>query len=332
MRKKLTRRTEVLKLLYDNQDQYLSGADLSDKLGVSRTTIWKYINYFKDAGYKIESSSKVGYQLVATPDILLPEEIDLGLETDVIGQDIIYYNQLESTNQLAKEQADNNAKEGTVILTEEQVAGKGRIGRQFCSPAGGIWLSCILRPQLKPVLATRATYVVSLAVAKVIEKQTALNPKIKWPNDILINGYKVSGILTEMGAELDKINYLVIGIGVNANFPKTDLPEDLKDKATTLYHELDAPINRVQFVQLLLKQMEQLYLAIDDFDFILSEWKKYSYTLGQEIVVARAKDEICGTAVDIASDGALIVEIDDKREQVYSGDVSIRHQNLKSQN
>ena len=332
MRKKLARRTQVLKLLYDNQDTYLSGEELSKQLGVSRTTIWKYINYFKDAGYKIESSSKVGYRLVEAGDILLPEEIDIGLDTEFMGQSIVHYDQLDSTNELAKKQADNNVQEGAVVLTEQQKTGKGRIGRQFCSPQGGIWLSCILRPNLKPVLATRATYIASLALAKTIEELTDLKPSIKWPNDVLIDGYKVSGILTEMGAELDQINYLVVGIGVNANIKKESLPTELHNKATTLYHELGKKIDRVKFVQTLLKFIEKIYLKIDDFSVVLEEWKQYSYTLGEEIIITNPQEETQGLAVDIDSDGALIVEVDGKEEKIYSGDVSIRHKNLRSKN
>ncbi|MGM0370165.1 MAG: biotin--[acetyl-CoA-carboxylase] ligase [Bacillota bacterium] len=332
MRKKLTRRTKVLELLYKNNSGYLSGEELSKQLDVSRTSIWKYINYFKEAGYKIESSSKLGYQLVKPADILLPEEIDLELDTKFMGDNIIQYDQLESTNHLAKEKADDGAREGAVIVAEEQTAGQGRIGREFCSPRGGIWLSCILRPDLKPVLATRATYVVSLAVAKTIDQLTELAPSIKWPNDILIDDCKVSGILTEMGAELDQINYLVVGIGINANIKRVDLPTELHNKATTLYQELGYKIDRVEFVQTLLKTIEEVYLKIRDFSSVLKEWKEYAYTLGQDVVVTSSRDQISGRAVDIADDGALLVEVDGTKEKVYSGDVSLRHRNLKSEN
>ena len=327
MRKKLQRRTKVLNLLHKNKKGYLSGEELSKKLGVSRTSIWKYINYFKEAGYKIESSSKLGYRLVETPDLLLPEEVDLGLDTEFMGREIIHYDEVQSTNQIAKDQAENNAPEGTVVIAEKQSAGKGRIGRKFSSPKGGIWLSCLLRPDLKPVLATRATYIVSLALAKTIDNLTAVKPKIKWPNDILINGAKVSGILTEMGAELDQINYLIVGIGINANFSKNKLPNSLQDKATTLYHEAGELIDRVQFTQEFLAAIETSYSQINDFAMVLEDWKEYAYTLGREVIVTSSRDELYGTAVDIADDGALILNIDGSKKKVYSGDVSLRHQN-----
>ncbi|MBM7557164.1 biotin--[acetyl-CoA-carboxylase] ligase [Halanaerobacter jeridensis] len=327
MRKKLLRRTKVLELLHKNSADYLSGQELSKQLGVSRTSIWKYINYFKEAGYKIESSSKLGYRLVESADILLPEEIDLGLDTEFMGQNIIQYDEVDSTNQLAKEQAENNAKEGTVVIAEKQVAAKGRVGRKFSSPKGGIWLSCILRPDLKPVLATRATYLSSLALAKTIAELTNLDPKIKWPNDVLLNGAKVSGILTEMGAELDQINYLIVGLGINANIDKKNLPVEVQDRATTLYHELGQKIDRIKFVQYLLKFIEESYRQINDFNALLEEWKKYAYTIGKKVVVSSARNKISGIAIDIAEDGALILEVDGQEKKVYSGDVSLRHQN-----
>ena len=316
-----------MELLSKSFDGYLSGAELSEKLGVSRTSIWKYINYFKEAGYKIESSSKLGYRLIATADLLLPEEIDLGLETEFMGKNIVCYEEVESTNQLAKEAADKGAVEGTIILAEEQKGGQGRIGREFYSPKGGIWLSFILRPELKAVLATRATYIASLALAKTIDKLTTLEPRIKWPNDILIDGAKVSGILTEMGAELDQINYLVIGIGINANFSKSELPKKVEASVTTLFSELGSKIDRVDFIQQLLSFIEESYQSINDFDSLLTEWKDYAYTLGEDVVIINRDDKIYGQAVDIASDGALLVEVDGKEQRVYSGDVSLRHQN-----
>ena len=268
----------------------------------------------------------MGYRLLDSPALLLPEEIDLDLATEVIGTKIIHYEQIESTNGKAKEEAGKGAEEGTIILAEEQTTGKGRIGREFCSPKGGIWLSAILRPDLKAVLATRATYIVSLAIAKTIDKLTPLEPQIKWPNDILIEGKKVSGILTEMGAEIDQINYLIVGIGINANFTKAELPTELRDKATTLYHELDTEIDRVKFVQELLRFIEVIYAKIADFEAILTEWKDYAYTLGQKVLITGTKDKIEGRAVDIANDGALIIRVDGNLKRVYSGDVSLRHQ------
>ncbi|GAB6139012.1 biotin--[acetyl-CoA-carboxylase] ligase [Halanaerobaculum tunisiense] len=332
MKRNLQRRAQVLDLLYRFQGDYLSGERLSDQLGVSRTTIWKYINYFRDVGYQIESSSKLGYQLLAAPDILLPEEISRGLTTDQMGHQIFYSAQIDSTNRLAKEKAEAGFKEGTVVVAEEQVGGKGRLNRKFCSPPGGIWLSFILRPDIKPVLAARATYLSSLALVKTINQLTDLEAYIKWPNDILINDKKISGILTELGAELDQVNYLVIGLGINANFPLAKLPADLHNKVTTIAHELGAKIDRISFIQQLLEELEELIPQLKQFDLLLAEWKKHAFTLGQEVKIVDGSQEYVGVANDIAFDGALVIETETGREKVYSGDVSLSHRNFNSEN
>ncbi|WP_408955463.1 biotin--[acetyl-CoA-carboxylase] ligase [Natroniella sp. ANB-PHB2] len=332
MRKNLNRREQVLDLLYQFQDQYLSGEELSNKLGVSRTTIWKYIKYFREAGYEIESSSKVGYRLLNRPDKLLPEEIKRNLTTEIIGQNILYYQQVDSTNQIARKKAEEGAKEGTLVIAERQVAGKGRLSRDYFSPQGGIWFSCILRPGLKPAWATRVTYIISLAVAKTINQLTTVEAKIKWPNDILINDRKVCGLLTEMGAELDQVDYLVVGSGINLNFPLNELPQQIHTKATTLYSELEKKVDRLQFIQRLLLEIETYYQQLTDFDTILAEWEEYAYTLGKEVVIKDIKRERKGIAVEIAPDGALVIESNGKREKVYSGDVSLSHQEFDSGN
>ncbi len=333
LRKSLRRREQVLDLLYQEQGEYLSGEELSNKLGVSRTSIWKYINYLREAGYQIESSSKLGYRLIKSPDGLLPEEIKRRLNTEIIGQDIIYYKSIDhSTNDEAKKLANSGKKEGTIIIAEEQRHGKGRLGREFSSPSGGLWLSCILKPNVKPILATRATYIASLAVVKTITKLTSLQAKIKWPNDILIGDKKVSGILTEMSAEIDQINYLVVGMGINLNFPLEKLDQSLHKKVTTIYHELGLKLDTAEFLQNLLEELDLAYANFDKFDFILEEWKNYSYTIGKKVKLDNRKNPFVGEAIDIAKDGALIVKTKDEEKRVYSGEVSLCHQSFNSGN
>jgi len=332
MKKSLDRRERVLDLLYQNQDRYLSGEELSNKLGVSRTSIWKYINYLREAGYQIESSSKVGYQLITPADNLLPEEIKRNLDTEIIGREIIYYKEVDSTNNVAKKLAQSGVKEGTIVIAEEQKSGKGRLGREFCSPLGGIWVSCILRPDIKPTLATRATYIASLAIVKTISKLSAVDAKIKWPNDLLVGDKKVSGILTEMGAELDRVDYLVVGMGINLNFPIEIFDESLHNKVTTIYTETGKKISRVEFVQDLLEELEMSYKKLNNFQDILEEWKSYSYTLGRTVKLDNNKEEIIGEAFDIAEDGALLVKVDNEIRRFYSGEVSLYHQGFSSGN
>ncbi|WP_018249535.1 biotin--[acetyl-CoA-carboxylase] ligase [Orenia marismortui] len=332
MRKNLGRREKVLDLLYQAEGNYLSGEELSNKLGVSRTTIWKYIKYLREAGYHIDSSSKIGYRLITPADNLLPEEIKRNLNTDVIGQKIIYYKEIESTNDAAKKLAQSGLKEGTIVVSEEQKKGKGRLGKEFCSPLGGIWISCILRPDIKPTLATRATYIASLAIVKTINKLSDVDAKIKWPNDILVGDKKVSGILTEMGAELDRVDYLVVGMGINLNFPLDSFDKSLHNKVTTIYHETSKKISRVKFVQVLLEEIEVIYQKLNDFEDILEEWKEYSYTIGKQVQVESSKEKVSGTAIDIASDGALIVKVGNEIRKFYSGEVSLGHSNFSSGN
>ncbi|GAB6099803.1 biotin--[acetyl-CoA-carboxylase] ligase [Halanaerocella petrolearia] len=332
MRKNLKRRAKVLDLLYQFQDEYISGEELSEQLGVSRTTIWKYINYLREAGYEIESSSKLGYRLLKPADILLPEEISRSLTTEKLGKNIIHYDQIDSTNRVAKEQAESGVKEGTIVVAEEQIGGKGRLNRSFCSPQEGIWLSYILAPDLKPMWAGRATYLSALALAKTINQLTGLEAKIKWPNDILINDKKICGILTEMDAELDRINYLVMGLGINANFSLAELPAKIHNKVTTIYHELGTKIDRVSFVTHLLEEIEELAPKLNQFDQLLAEWKEYAYTLGQEVKIVDGDKKYLGLASDITSDGALVVETDEGKQKVYSGDVSLSHKDFSSGN
>ncbi|WP_027339580.1 biotin--[acetyl-CoA-carboxylase] ligase [Halonatronum saccharophilum] len=332
MKKNLTKREKVLDLLYKAKGQYISGEELSNKLGVSRTSIWKYIKYLREAGYKIESSSKVGYRLVTSSDKLIPEEIKRNLKTDFIGQNIIYYDEVDSTSRVAKEKAQKGDKEGTMVIAEKQSVGKGRLGRDFSSPQGGLWLSIILRPDLKPMQATRLTYIASLAIAETINKLTKLDARIKWPNDILIGDKKVCGILTEMGGELDRIDHLVVGIGINANFSIEKLDKSLHNKVTTLYNELEEKVDRVEFINLLLENLESLYKKVDSFEELLAKWKECSYTINQEVEVDNGRDTFRGKAVDIGEDGALIIQIGSQLKKFYSGEVSLVHKEFTSGN
>ncbi len=317
---KLSKKEKLLQLLYQNQG-YISGEKLSQSFGVSRTTIWKYIKYFREAGYKIESSSKLGYRLISSPDKLLPEEIKLGLKTKKLAERIFYFKQVDSTNTLAIQKAKDGAQEGDIVLAEKQKKGRGRMGRDFICPSGGLWFSVILRPEIKAMLATRITYLFAVAVAETINQLGEIKAEIKWPNDILINNKKVCGILTEMSAEIDLINYLVVGVGINLNFSADIFTGELEDKATTLLTELGYEINRVEFFQSLLKNIEELYFKLDDFENVLKRWKKLNCTLGRIVTIKDNRRELTGEAVDINQDGALILEVDGQEKKIYSGDL-----------
>ena len=304
----------ILKFLRERE--YVSGEVLAKKLDISRVAVWKQIQKLKGIGYKITSDQNLGYCLISRPDLLLPQEIQRGLSTTYIGKKIFYFSELASTNIMAKEKAlhiEERIAEGTLIITERQSAGKGRLGREWFSPAGGIWLSIILYPQLSPSYISRITLMTAVAAVKAIEICTQIEPQIKWPNDILINEKKVCGILTEMSAELDIINWVVVGIGVNVNIDHQRFPEDIQANTISLKEVSGEEVLRVKLAQTFLQEFEKYYekLKRKEFSSILKEWKLYSHTLGKKIRVDMGERIITGEAIDINEEGALILKKED---------------------
>ena len=305
---------DILKYLRDKK--YVSGEVLARKLKISRVAVWKQIQKLKGIGYKIISDQNLGYCLISRPDLLLPQEIQRGLSTNYIGKEIHYFPELKSTNIMAKEKAlhgEERIAEGTLIITERQSAGKGRLGREWFSPAGGIWLSIILYPQLSPSYISRITLMTAVATVKALENYTLIKPQIKWPNDILINEKKVCGILTEMSAELDIINWVVVGIGVNVNIDHQRFPEDIQANTISLKEVSGEEVLRVKLAQTFLQEFEKYYekLKRKEFSSILKEWKLYSHTLGKKIRVDMGERIITGEAIDINEEGALILKKED---------------------
>ena len=314
-------------LKYLREKEYVSGEVLAKKLGISRVAVWKQIQKLKDMGYKIISDQNLGYCLISRPDLLLPQEIQRGLSTNYIGKEIYYFPELKSTNIIAKEKTLHRAEginEGTLIIAERQSAGKGRLGRKWFSPAGGIWLSIILYPQLSPSYISRITLMTAVAVVKAIKICTQIESQIKWPNDILINEKKVCGILTEMSAELDIINWVVVGIGINANIDHQDFPEDIQKNTISLKEILGKKVLRVKLVQTFLQEFEKYYESLKrrEFSSILKEWKLYSHTLGKKIRVDMGERIITGEAMDINEEGALILKKGDgELVEIISGTI-----------
>jgi len=326
-------RNTILEILRLSGDGYISGEEIAERLGVSRTAVWKHIKEMRAQGYDIESHARSGYRLRETPDALLPGEIMHGLQTEVIGQEIIGHEEIDSTNKEAKRLARAGAKDGTVVVAESQTGGKGRLERHFFSPKGkGIWFSVILRPRFLPQEAPKCTLMAAVAVARAMT-EFGLQPAIKWPNDLLYDNKKLVGILTEMSAEMDGINYIVIGTGINVNIEPLDFPEDIREVATSLSIMKGEKLPRVKFLQAVLQAMDDLYGKVQREGFVpvLEEWRKYSITLGQEVKVIGVRDgEVyTGRAVDIDEDGALLVDTDAGRQRVLAGDVSIRPQSGK---
>ncbi|MGI6776660.1 MAG: biotin--[acetyl-CoA-carboxylase] ligase [Acetivibrionales bacterium] len=326
----------ILQKLKENAPGFVSGARLSKMLGVSRTSVWKYVLELKKEGYVIESFTKKGYRLISVPDLLNLNELVYNLRTKKIGSSIQYIDLIDSTNTYAKKLALDGCPEGTVIVAGRQTNGKGRMGRNWDSAnKSGIWMSIVLRPDILPEQAQIITLAVSVAVVKAIESLFGLKCGIKWPNDVILNGKKVCGILTEMGCETDRINYIVVGIGVNVNQDEDDFAVELKDKATSIKMSMikenmingDMDINRSELIKQVLFEMEKLYENICRLKVreILDEWKKYSVTIGNEVKVVCRGIEYKGFAKDITEDGGLLVNCDDgASRKVLSGEISLR--------
>jgi len=255
-----------------------------------------------------------------------PQKIKEKLQTKIIGKTIHYFSEVTSTNDLAKEMASIGTKEGTVIIAETQTRGKGRLGREWASPKGGIWLSTILRPKLSAKNVPKLTLMTSLAVAKTISQLLNLKTEVKWPNDVLINAKKVCGILTEANTKGDVTNFVVVGIGINANIEPHSLPKEVRENATSLKHELKREINREQFLRVLLEKMEHYYAMLTEgkFNPILEEWKSLCSVLGSYVEVTSLEEKIEGWAIDVDENGALIIKLQDgTQRKVLSGDVSL---------
>ena len=319
---------KILQTLKDNPGSFISGEQMAGRLNISRTAVWKSIQRLEGKGYKIKARKKEGYQLNNVPDFLLPAEIQDGLKTKFIGKDIRYYKEVDSTNEQAKKLAAKGIKEGTVLVAEKQTKGKGRLGRPWVSPPGGIWMSVILKPKFAPAEAPLVNMVATVAIAAAIKEVTGIGARIKWPNDVMIeinkNGAlrKVSGILTEMAAEVDRINYLIVGLGINVN---NSLPGELKGLAVSL-NDLQDNISRTLLARKVLEKFEYYYLLWREqgAGAIVRECRKLSAVLGRTVKVSMAQGVITGQAVDINDKGSLIIKLKDKtRKEILAGEVSL---------
>ncbi|MFC7074284.1 biotin--[acetyl-CoA-carboxylase] ligase [Halovenus rubra] len=285
----------------------VTGPELAQQLDVTRAAVWKHIEALREAGFEI-SSSGTGYELVEVPEYG-GEAIEFGLEAPFA---VEYHDEIGSTNHRAREIA-TDGNENVVVVADKQTGGRGRLNRDWSSPSGGIWLSVLLRPTIPPTHAPIVTMAAAVATARAVET-TGVEPTIKWPNDILVDGKKLTGILTEMEGEADRISWLVVGIGLNANVDKSQLPEDAD--ATSLQVECGA-VDRRHVVKTVLETLSDLLAETDN---ILPAWRSLSGTLGRHVRVETPNGTVTGKAVDVAFPGALIVETDNGTERVTVGD------------
>ena len=302
---------EIIGIIRGSRDQFISGEELADQLHISRTMIWKYIKSLRSEGYTIESVTNRGYKFIEAPDLMLPREIKKDLKTEFFGKQIYYYDEIDSTNLKAKEMAPECA-DGTIIITEQQFRGKGRMGKQWYSPKGGIWFSVILKPDIPPDHIYRLTLMAGISVVEALE-DIGIKARIKWPNDVTINEKKICGILTEVEAQMDCVNFVIIGIGIDANIEMDMLPPIMRVSTTSLKEETGKDIDRVLLVQSLLERLEKDYNTYlnGNFDSILNRWKEYSSTLNRRVKIVTRFKSIEGEAVGIDHDGALVIEMDD---------------------
>ncbi|MCX5693034.1 MAG: biotin--[acetyl-CoA-carboxylase] ligase [Candidatus Omnitrophica bacterium] len=314
---------KILNYFKKHEEGYISGEELSRELGITRAAVWKHIENLREEGYSIEAFPHLGYKIISIPDRLTEVELKWQLKTDIIAGKIYSYKETDSTNNTAYNLAIHGEKEGSIVIAESQTAGRGRMGRKWVSPKSkGAYFSVILRPDILPKEVSGITLLSALSVAKTIREMADLAAFIKWPNDVLINSQKVCGILTEMNAETDKINFVIIGIGININTKKELLPKG----ATSIMEEYGAEISRVDIVRGIFKNLDKYYKLFGSGHIgrIIKEYKEFSNFLGTRVQVAYHNTKIEGYAVDVDKDGALILRMDSGlNERVLAGDVTM---------
>jgi BirA family biotin operon repressor/biotin-[acetyl-CoA-carboxylase] ligase len=319
-------KAELLKMLRE-ADGYLSGQQLCEHFGVSRTAVWKVMNQLKEEGYVIEAVKNKGYRIESEPDVVTSEAICSRLRTRFMGQNCIFLESVGSTNNYAKKIAEEGAPSGTLVIAEEQTGGKGRRGRTWTAARGSnVMMTLLLRPEIQPEHASMLTLLMALAVAGGIRKMTGLDARIKWPNDVVVNGKKICGILTEMNTEVDYINYVVIGTGINVN--QVEFPEEIAHMAGSLCNELGQKVSRSALIQVILEELERLYeifLKTEDLSEVCEKYNEICANVGHEIRVLEPGNEYTGTTEGINAKGELVVQKSSgERVCVYSGEVSVR--------
>lgn len=318
-------RHAIVQLLLEAGDACLSGQQISSRLGISRAAVWKHIEALRHDGFDICAQTARGYRLRHCPDRLLPAAIEAGLTTAFVGRRIDYHACIDSTNERASQLARAGAEEGLVVLAEEQSAGRGRLGRSWRSPAGvNLYASLVLRPQVPLNQAAQLTFLSAVAVARAVEQISGLQVQLKWPNDVLLQGRKLAGLLNELSAETEGIHHLIVGIGVNLNMTADQFPADLRYPATSLLLATGRPVDRVHFAQLLFQELEQLYLLLQRSGFtpLRLAWEALSDLTGRSVQVDCGSEILYGTVAGLAEDGALLLRTaTGDVHPLYAGDV-----------
>ncbi len=323
----MTTDAKILSALRANPDG-VSGADLAEQLSISRAAVWARIEELRRVGYEIEAGPHFGYRLVDEPDVLLADDLLARLgKTRVIGRDIRVFEQTTSTNDVIEKLARDGVREGVVVFAEAQTKGRGRLGRKWISPERkGLWFSVLLRPDLRPQEATQLTVASATALRRAIEAGTGLQPEIKWPNDIVTGGKKVAGILTELSAELDRVRYVVLGIGVDVNLNAGEFPPELRKLATSLKIESGRTLSRAELATAILRELDADYARLcgGGFAKVADEWEAHCQTIGRNVTIQIGDRKIRGRAESLDDAGALLLRTEHGHlEHVTGGDVTL---------
>jgi len=317
---------KVLTFLQTHNTEYLSGQDLSDVLRISRVAVWKHIKKIQELGYTVESKQKLGYKLTLNSDTLYPWEITSGLKTKTMGQQAYYFDSIDSTQNQALKMADDPANNGAIIIATKQTGGKGRSGRKWVSPKGGIWFSIILQPKFDISITTLFPIASALALSNAIEKTFKISPELKWPNDLTIKGKKVAGILVDASLESNRIENMVLGVGINFDVNIKQIEKTLKGSpnfyGVASLSEQKKKIKPIQLIQTFLLELEKIYSLLNTKQTkkIISEWTKRSSTIGKNVEINTREGKIKGKAIKIDEDGALVLD-NDKNNRIIAGDV-----------
>jgi len=315
----------VLDVLRMAPDKYFSAKEISQKIGASVNLVMEAIGGLSIWGYRFQMDQNSSIRFLAAPDALFPFEIKFGMNTKFIGQTIYSHFSVSSTMDTALELAEKGASEGTIVIAEKQTGGRGRLGRKWHSPPkSGLWFSLILRPPVPPAKSPCLSILSALALSEVLRTKYKIQAMIKWPNDCLVDKRKICGILTELSAELDKVNYVIIGVGINVNISAKQFPREIKSIATSLKEELGEKVNRIDLLRSYLEQFELNYqiFKAKGFKAFLPKVKKHSYLLGKRIKLKQGRKLIQATAIDIDSDGALLAKRRHEILRVTAGEVT----------
>jgi len=318
---------KVLTFLQTHNTEYLSGQDLSDVLRISRVAVWKHIKKIQELGYTVESKQKLGYKLTANSEVLLPWEITSGLKTEKIGQQAYYFDSLDSTQNQALKMSEDISKNGAIIIAAKQTGGRGRSGRKWISPKGGIFLSIILHPKFDISITTLFPIASALALSIALEKTFKISPELKWPNDLTIKGKKIAGMLVDVSLESNKIEKLVLGVGINFDVDVKQIEKELKGTpnfyGVSSLSEHKKKVKPIQLIQSFLIELEEIYKLLDSkqTEKIISEWTKRSSTIGKNVEINTIDGEIKGKAIRIDHDGALVISKNKTSNRIIAGDI-----------